>query len=308
MKHFMDIENIREEDVYLGNDITRRNNVGAFQVGDHISIQEKIDGSNASFTYEDGILKAFSRKQELNFSNTLRGFWNWVQTLNAEEYAEDSRYIYFGEWLVRNKVVYNQDAYCKFYFYDIFDKVDEVYMPQDFVKEQSKKHNLIYVHEFYNGPFISWEHCRSFMNSPGYGDRQEGIIVKSATKLNDDTDRQPFYLKIVNEDFKETMKNREPKEVDPEVEAARANALSLIEQVVTRNRVEKMIRKLVDEGVLPTEITPKDMGVVARNIPKRIYEDCVKEEPEIIQAAGEFGGKLCNQVAMKIAREVILGG
>lgn len=47
MKHYVDIENIRDSDT----DFVRQN-TGAFQPGDIISITEKIDGSNASFTFE----------------------------------------------------------------------------------------------------------------------------------------------------------------------------------------------------------------------------------------------------------------
>ena len=46
-KKFIDIEHIREEDIYLGNGVVRRSNVGAFEVGDQIQISEKIDGANA---------------------------------------------------------------------------------------------------------------------------------------------------------------------------------------------------------------------------------------------------------------------
>ena len=72
MKHYIDIERFKTK------------NHDMFIAGEHIVIEEKVDGANASFTYdqEKDEVTAFSRKQELSFSNTLRGYWDWVQTLD----------------------------------------------------------------------------------------------------------------------------------------------------------------------------------------------------------------------------------
>lgn len=309
MKHFIDIEQVRDKDVQISEDTIRKKNTVTFEPGDTIQITTKVDGSNSSFTYEDGKLLCFSRKKELDYQNTLNGFWNWVQTLNAEEYKEDSRYIYYGEWLVRHTVVYKDELYLKFYFYDIYDSEEEKWMPQDFVKEQAKKHNLNYVNEWYYGPFISWDHVRSFLDKKVYAiEKEEGVVCKNITKLNSEDCRNPFYLKIVNDEFKETqLKNHIKKVLDPQKIEDQNRAEELMSHIVTKNRVQKEIRKMVDEGILPNEITPKDMSIVARYLPKRIYDDCVKEEPEIVKECGEFGGKKCSQIAMQHARKILIG-
>ena len=302
MKHYMDIENLRENEEKIG-DIIRKNNTDAFEVGDHIQITEKYDGSNASIEKIDGEILAFSRKQPVVFNNTLNGFFEYVQAKRAMGLDIPEGFVIFGEWSgARNKIVYEKKKL--WLVFDIYNKATESYMPQEFVKQFCAEHGLDYIHELYNGPFVSWEHCRSFCHSPAYGDAQEGIVIKNQSKLTEASDY--FYLKIVNTEFKEKMK-RIPKGKDSEKEAAKTNAEELIEGIVTQNRVEKMIFKLRDEGIIGSELTPKDMGMVAKHLPKRIYEDCMKEEPETVVAAGEFGGKLCASVAMRIARELILG-
>ena len=70
MKHFMDIQAIIEATTSL-----KQSNTGAFTIGDLIQITEKVDGSNSSIQYENGVLLAFSRKQPLDNFNTLDG---WV--------------------------------------------------------------------------------------------------------------------------------------------------------------------------------------------------------------------------------------
>lgn len=64
-KKFMDIERIKE------------NNVEGFEKGDHICIQEKLDGANAAVRYdlETDTIIAQSRKNILGLKNNLRGFW-----------------------------------------------------------------------------------------------------------------------------------------------------------------------------------------------------------------------------------------
>lgn len=303
-KHFMDIENLREEDTEL-----RRGNGYGFVVGDIIQISEKYDASNACCAYDTDTdkLVSFSRKQTLNYSNTLNGFWNYVELLNPEPFKKHPSWRVFGEWGgSKNKIRYNPEYKNTWFVYDIYDVDSEQWLPQDIVKEFCKEANLVYIHELYYGPFISWDHCKTFLHSPAYGDTQEGIVIKNETRLNCPDTRLPFYLKIVNDDFKESMKTRE-KVIDPTVEAAKAESQRIVESIVTKNRVEKELFKMRDEGVIPEKLTPYDMGLVARYLPKRIYDDCVKEEKELVVAAGEYFGKMCSAQAMKLARGIIAG-
>ena len=95
------------------------------------------------------------------------------------------------------------------------------------------------------------------------------------------------------------------KEVDPEKEAERQRATELMESIVTKNRIEKMLLKLRDEQIIPSELTPEDMGLIAKNLPKRIFDDCLKEEPEIMDACKDYAGKMCGSITMSIVRSII---
>ena len=309
-KHFIDIQNIREEDTEL-----RNRNTYAFDKNSIIQITEKFDGSNACACWdsENNQMVAFSRKQELSFNNTLNGFWNYIQGLQKETvdvFKEFPNWRIFGEWNNKNKIVYEDTGKARhWYVYDIYDVEKEQWLEQDKVKDFCKKANLEYINELYYGKFISWEHCRSFMNKPHYGERQEGIVVKNQLKLNnwDDKDiKAPCYLKIVNESFKESMKTKE-KVIDLEKENAKQEARKIMESICTVNRIEKELYKMRDEGILPEKIEPTDFRTIAQNLPRRIYADLIKEELELVTACGEFGGKMCQQVSMDIAKKIILG-
>lgn len=301
-KHYMDIEHIRSASDFI------KSNTKGFNIGDKITITEKLDGANASFRYDEetGKLCCFSRKQELNEMNTLRGFWNWTQELDTYPFRtkEWGNYVYFGEWLCPHTVKYNKEAYSDFYMFDVYDTVNQYYLPSYVVKEMAQAIGVKTVPYLYEGPFVSWEHCYQFMNQPSYGDTQEGIVVRNEQRRNDN--RLPKVLKIVNSDFKETMGIKR-KTDDPEKVAARNAARELAETVVTPARVRKMIHKLIDEGVLPVELTPQDMGAIAKVLPKRIYEDVMKEEADIVKEMKEYGGKMIAGETMQLAREIILG-
>jgi len=307
MKHFMDISRIIENE---GSELTM-SNTEAFKPGDIIQISEKVDGANASIALDDnGNLVAYSRKNELNYQNTLRGFWNYVQTLDREKFRDLGKRVCFGEWLVSHTVKYNADAYDKWYVYDMYDTETEEWLPQSVVKEFAETHGLEYIHVLYEGEFISWDHCRTFLNSPAYGDSQEGIVVKNQSKLNCPDIRRPFYLKIVNDSFMETKAHNHIKKVlDPQHQEEKNQAEEIANEVVTKARVQKEIHKMIDEGILPEKLQPKDMSVVARNLPKRIYDDIVKEELERISdtIGNHYFGKAVNAVTMNYAKDIILG-
>jgi len=310
MKKFIDIEAARFED-----DEFKTSNTGAFFKGDVIQVSEKIDGSNSSIHWdrEQGGLIACSRKQVLTFKNTLNGFWNYMMSLPIETvcvFSAHPEWVVYGEWgLNGNKIkTYPEELRHTWIVYDIYNPVIQNYMPQEYVKKFCEKANLTYIHALYEGEFISWEHIKTFLHANSYGDTQEGVVVKNQSRLWDDTIRQPKYLKIVNDSFKERMVTKVKKEKSADELEEEARVQTIIDAIITPARVEKGIYKLRDEGILPEKLTPADMKLVAQNLPRYIYQDCLKEEPEMVQSGGELFNKRCGSAVMKIAREFICGG
>ena len=319
-KKFIDIDYIREEDLVIGKkedgtDAVRPKNTGAFEPGDLIQITTKIDGANASIAWDETTckLEIFSRTNLLDKPGALRGFYDYIKS-EIEPKLDMSKHphlVLFGEWCVSHSIQYDTEWYNKWRIYDIWDKRLGRYMSQDIVQGFCREYKLDYIEELYFGPFISWDHCRSFLHaSKAYGPRQEGIVVKNQTssKLYSQDRRSPAYLKIVNDEFKESQHSKkEKKPADPEKEAEAKKAAELMEAVVTEARVRKIILKLVDEGIVPAELGPKDMGAVMKHLPKRVFEDVCKEEIETVKQAGAMAGKACSAQAAKLARQIIIG-
>lgn len=158
-----------------------------FSVGDYIIIQEKIDGCNAAIRYdsETDTIVAQSRKNILSVGNNLRGFYEWSQTLNKElvKSVLGDNLVLFMEWLVPHTLSYPKDRYNHTYCYDVYDANTEKYLPQSTVQAIVSKLNLTYVPTFYEGEFISWEHCMSFVGKTDLGGEHGEGCFKGDTNI-----------------------------------------------------------------------------------------------------------------------------
>lgn len=319
MKKFVDIQNVRLDDIDLNGGKVRKNNVSGFQIGDSITITEKVDGSNASVRLIDGEIKAYSRNKELTFDNGLNGFYNYAQTLDKRMFTESNEeIIIFGEWMGNtdkiNKITYKTTK-GKWIIYSIYSVNKQSYLSPAVVKSFCNHWGLEYVHEFYDGPFNGWNEIKKYLHMNSYGDRQEGVVVRNESlKLrNMESERgadymngkTPYILKIVNEDFAESMATK-IKVVDPEKVAARARNEEIMKTVVTENRMEKILGKAIAEGELQEEIEPKDLSIMIRYMGKTVFEDIIKEEKEVVESVGEDAGKICSKIVAAWCRKKVV--
>lgn len=253
------------------------------QVGDMISITEKLDGANASFRLDEenylGV-SCYSRNNPLTEGgNTLSGFFGWVRD-NIVPIKKEllPQYIYYGEWLIPHKVRYKDECYRNFYLFSIWDVEEEKYLDDDIVISEAKRLGLKTTNYFYRGAFISFEHLLSFVGKSDFTlepDTGEGIVVKNVNYFL--YDRQLF-VKLVSEKFAEVQAQKLPK--NPNVNSAFKD---LILSVLTKPRVEKLLFKLVEEGELHEGYDIEDMGTILRALGGKAYEDIMKEESELFE-------------------------
>ena len=307
MKKYLDIERCKQK------------YAETFNVGEDIVIQEKIDGSNASIRYdeESGTLKAFSRRLELSADNTLNGFWDYVQTLNLDTFKEilGSRYIVFGEWMgAKHAIKYPENVYGKFWMFDVWDTQTEQYLPYEETRSfydkliacgnEDNKFNFVPV--FYIGKFESWEKTSELVGRTEVGAEPtgEGIVIKRQNCLDSKSSRLPFYVKIVSEQFSEVHKSKKQKAIDPEAIAKKEVNLALAATIVTPQRVQQMIYKFIEDGLLPQDWDEHNLKDISKILPNAIYKDCVKEENETVQQVEDFG-KVAAKLSMSIVRDLI---
>lgn len=306
-KKYIDIERLKEK------------YINCFKIGEEITISEKVDGSSSAFSYdsETDSVVAFSRRRPLNEMNTLNGFWEWTQRLDKNAImiaTQGGRLIIFGEWLTAHTIKYPDNRYKNFYMFDVYDTVTEQYLPFEDVnaiyaglsKAIEKNEEVIYLAPiFYIGPFKGWEHVYSFLGQSQLDAEPcgEGVVIKSQDRLDNKFSGTPAYIKVVTEKFSEVHKDHK-KPIDPEELKKKEILRNYAATVVTRRRIEKLLEKLIEDQIIPCNWGETNMGTIAKNINRLAYEDCLKEEPETVQAIEGFG-KICGGLTMEHVRQIL---
>ena len=252
-----------------------RTTEGVLTADDYVVVYEKLDGANASFTLnpETNEMEAFSRNRKLDSENNLRGFYEYTQKIDPEDLNSD--YIYFGEWLVKHKVDYGVNK-NEFYLFDIYDKKDGVYLSHVDVVAEAFRIGLTLAPILYAGKYRGFEHLQNFVGRSALADELaggEGVVVKNVS-YRDNFGKQLF-VKVVSDSFREMQPQKAPR--DP----AKLNAeQTFVRTFATKGRVDKLLRKMVDEGVIEEKFDLSDMGVILSHLGGRVYDDLIKEESD----------------------------
>ena len=170
----------------------------------------KLDGTNAhTWLGEDGEIKAGSRNRELTLDNDNAGFFNWVVTQSRlKNFHSDHPDLHlFGEWLVPHTLrTYRDDAWRKFYIFDVFDGNKGVYLHYDYYKTLLDEYQLDYLAPLAivrNGTYDAYLSCcerNVFLIQDGQG-VGEGVVIKNYDFINDFG--RVVWAKVITNSFKE---------------------------------------------------------------------------------------------------------
>lgn len=257
---------------------------------DCVVVMEKLDGANASFMVDENQqLRVFSRNMELDETETLRGFYEWVHQ-NINPLHVDKNYVYFGEWLVKHKLRYGENE-NQFYLFDIYHKKEGKYESIDKLIKESRYLNIPIAPIFYIGPFKNESFMKQFVGKSVLGEHGEGIVVK---KQNG---QLPF-MKMVGEHFTEV---KPQKELKPSTDAE----AMYIQTFLTKARVEKELYKLIDEKIIPEKLHIEYMQTILSHLVKRVHDDILKEEKPPTNFNIKASQKLCGKWIPSMVKEII---
>lgn len=279
---------------------------GVFHIDDPITITEKIDGANASFKREGDKVLAFSRNNHLDESSDLGGFYQWVQA-NIDPTKLLEGVIMFGEWLNPHKVKYAPEHTKTFILFAIFNEFTQEYVSFSMVKDEARRLNLKLVPVFYEGVYQSYEHLQSFVGKTELGGTLggettgEGIVVVNYDYKDRYGDQ--VFTKMVVDKFAEVQHQKSPRDPNtPEtIEAL------WVKDNMTKARIEKLLLKLVDEGIIEEEFGIEDMGTILKNINRRLIDDMIKEEVDYLPEGYELKeiGRAVAGKSPNIIKEII---
>ena len=210
----------------------------------------KIDGTNGSAWLEDGELQAGSRRRQLSVNDDNAGFCDWVKNGDhrlKEFFEENPNLRIYGEWLIPHALrTYKDDAWNRFYVFDVYDDENKDYLPYEAYQPILEKYEIDYIppicvaknvshdnllHELKNNIFLIDE-------GKGYG---EGIVIKNYAYQN--KFGRTVWAKIIANEFKEKHSKVQPtsKNFKELVEQ------KIVDEYITDHLVTKTYAKIVNE-------------------------------------------------------------
>lgn len=257
-----------------------------------VILQPKLDGSNCSMWFEDGEIHIASRNNELSYQKDNQGCYNTL--INDpryksffEKYPEITLY---GEWLVKHKIKYRDDAYGKFYIFDMMInnqlfwdyKITNLdHVPSQIIAAQDLTEHI------QNGTvFEHYQELGNFLidsDVPGY----EGLVIKNYSDWRNSFGLQTWVKLINDEVFRNGQRVRKIR--TPVVCTRETEFLNTVDQHV----FSKEYHKIVD-------FQNKDIGTYIRNCQNEIFEDYIKDHIEK-ENITDWNHKAANNLIANIA-------
>lgn len=215
----------------------------------------KLDGTNASiWVDENGVIQAGSRNRTLGITSETdnAGFCKFAVSDSRllRFFNEYSELRLYGEWLVPHSIKeYREDAWRKFYIFDVFNDSTQKFLTYDDYKPLLEKYELDYVPCLFTitnptvDKLIEKLPSNTYLMKDGSG-AGEGIVVKNYN-WSGKFDRITW-AKLVTNEFREKH-SREMGVSNIEVKASVEEMI--IEEFCTEAFIEKEFSKMtLNEG------------------------------------------------------------
>lgn len=213
----------------------------------------KLDGTNASMWMDgDGKFHYGSRNRELSLQKDNAGFMATMMEdygINYRSYlCSWSHHILYGEWLVPHTLKgYKDDAWNRFYVFDVFDKEKQRFLGYDEYVSNLQSLELDYIpcyRKVRNGDYEMFQRIAKevrflLQDSQEFG---EGVVIKNYNYQN--KFHRTTWAKLVLSEFKE----ENSKAFGPDVLGTISVEEALVDKLVTKTLVDKEYQKLEVEG------------------------------------------------------------
>lgn len=211
----------------------------------------KIDGTNASmWLTPDKDFCYGSRNRQLSLGKDNAGFMAAMQTDYSDNYrsylSSNPNHVLYGEWLVPHTLKgYRDDAWNKFYVFDVFNKETGKFIPYDDYSQNLQGMDYVPCYrKVRNGNYEMFQRIAKevrflLQDSQEFG---EGIVIKNYGYQN--KFHRTTWAKLVLSEFKE----ENLKAFGPDVLGTISVEEVLVDKLVTKTLVNKEYQKLEVEG------------------------------------------------------------
>jgi len=266
----------------------------------------KLDGTNASVWLVDGELQAGSRNRHLSIGADNAGFLNWaLQQSNLIQYLQrnPSRVLY-GEWLVPHSLkTYRDDAWRRFYVFDVFDKETGALIHYENYKDGLERHGIDYlapIAQVRNGSLDHYlkaleRNVYLIQDGKGIG---EGIVIKNYEWQN--KYGRVTWAKLVGNAFKE----EHAKAMGAAEIGGKITEEKIVDEFVTSHLVDKVHAKIVlSESGWHSKFIPRLLGEVWHDlVSEEVWEIVKKHKNPRIDFAGLQ--RFCNMKVKELRKDL----
>ena len=186
-------------------------------LGKYIVIEEKVDGANSAISFgNNGELLLQSRGHYLTGGYRERHFdllKQWASAHQSEFYEVlGNRYVMYGEWLYAKHSVYYDLLPHYFMEFDIFDKVEKVFLSTKRRMELLKDLPIVSVKVLANGKFSKESDILKYLTTSNFiSEKHLDNLCEACDSLSIDKDRclketdnsrlmEGLYIKVEDDD------------------------------------------------------------------------------------------------------------
>jgi hypothetical protein len=233
-----------------------------------VLVEEKIDGSQASFGLLEGELAFRSKGKDMILDAPEQMFEKAIETIKGLPLHPD--WVYRSEFLSKpkhNTLAYSRVPKQNLIIYDIQTGL-EAYMPYLDMCEEAERLGLECVPMLSYGIVANMGELTSLLDMESVlgGTKVEGVVVKNYALMT--AEKKVAMGKYVSERFKESnrigWKIANPKTGD------------VIENIIATYKTEarwlKAVHHLRDDGLL--EGSPRDIGNLMKAVPDDVQKEC----------------------------------
>jgi len=245
---------------------------------DPVLVEEKLDGSFASFSTGDEGLMFRSKGKQMVLDAPEKMFQLAIDSVRERERMLHPYWIYRAEYLSKpkhNSLCYDRTPKGYLIGFDISTGL-EVYMSYEEKKAEFERIGLECVPLLYEGMVESIDQFLPFLERVSIlgGSTIEGVVVKNYSRFT--VEKKVAMGKYVSEKFKE-IHDGEWKKSNP----SQTDILSeLIVRYRTPARWNKAVQHLRDNGEL--ENSPRDIGKLIIEAQEDIEKECADEIKDIL--------------------------
>lgn len=243
----------------------------------------KIDGTNASlWLCEESGLQAGSRKRHLSVEADNAGFYKHSLDNQDKFIPLFNRYPHwrlYGEFLVPHSLkTYRQDAWRKFYIFDVYDDEKDKYISYEEYEPVLKEFDLEYVPCLCVVKNVSYDsllknlELNTFLIEDGNG-VGEGIVIKNY--LYENKYKRTTWAKLITNSFKEKHIREMGANYKEEKQMIEQQ---IVDDYIDVHLVDKTFAKIVNENEgWNSKYIPQLLGMVFHDLVNEEIWDIVKK-------------------------------